>query len=254
KFRWVKLALELKESCKLAGVPSWEKVVWTWVRTYALDAASSKFPILNNPVRIWRTLRRRNLSTTPIKSSSNLNPEFAQRIGLVELNQSQLKPPKTEKEDHYRRLSETLIPGVLEILDRTAGASSIEIRFPFWDKRLVEFCLSLPPEQKRHQGWTRLVMRRAMSGILPEEVQWRVSKSNLSPSFYHNLLAFEQERLEEIFLKNPEIIQEYVNITALREAYSRYVSGEATGEDEQVIWKSASLALWLQRTGLTASG
>jgi hypothetical protein len=36
------------------------------------------------------------------------------------------------------------------------------MRYPFWDKRMIEFCLSLPPEQKIKKGWTRMIMRRAM--------------------------------------------------------------------------------------------
>ena len=37
----------------------------------------------------------------------------------------------------------------------------------------MEFCLALPAEQKIQRGWTRLIMRRALSGILPAEVHWR---------------------------------------------------------------------------------
>jgi asparagine synthase (glutamine-hydrolysing) len=96
-----------------------------------------------------------------------------------------------------------------------------------------------------------MVMRRAMAGILPEEVQWRGGKSNLAPSFNHGLLAFERERLEEVILKNPKVIEEYLDIIALREAYHRYVSREATEDDMQAIWRAVSLALWLQSTGLT---
>jgi len=44
-------------------------------------------------------------------------------------------------------------------------------------------------------------------GILPEEVQWRGAKSNMAPSFDHGLLAFERERLEEVILKDPGVIE-----------------------------------------------
>lgn len=94
-------------------------------------------------------------------------------------------------------------------------------------------------------------MRRAMAGILPKEVQWRGGKSNLTPSFNRGLLAFERERLEEVILKNSGLIEKYLDITALREAYHRFVCREATGDDEQAIWRAVSLVLWLQRTALT---
>ncbi|NJK41365.1 MAG: hypothetical protein HC934_08440 [Acaryochloridaceae cyanobacterium SU_2_1] len=40
----------------------------------------------------------------------------------------------------------------LEVMDRAAAPHGIELRFPFWDKRLVEFCVSLPAEQKMQQA------------------------------------------------------------------------------------------------------
>jgi asparagine synthase (glutamine-hydrolysing) len=139
----------------------------------------------------------------------------------------------------------------LEVADRAAAAFSLEPRYPFFDRRLVEFCLALPPEQKLHQGWTRVVMRRALSDILPEAIRWRGGKSNLSPNFDRGLLTFEQERLEEIILKNPQVIERYVDIAALRKAYHRYVSG-GTGDEVLTVWKAVTLALWLCRTGLTS--
>ena len=77
-----------------------------------------------------------------------------------------------------------LLPGwlrrVLEIIDRATAAFSIEPRYPFFDKRLVEFCLALPTNQKLYRGWTRIIMRRAMANILPEIVQWRVGKNDFA--------------------------------------------------------------------------
>ena len=37
------------------------------------------------------------------------------------------------------------------------------------------------------------IMRRAMSGILPREVQWRFEKSNLIANFNLKLLEFNRE-------------------------------------------------------------
>src|SRR5687768_18008169 len=41
----------------------------------------------------------------------------------------------------YRRLSDAGVPHTLEVLDRAGSAFALEPRFPFWDLRLVEFCL-----------------------------------------------------------------------------------------------------------------
>ncbi len=95
-----------------------------------------------------------------------------------------------------------------------------------------------------------MVMRRAMANILPAEVQWRGGKANLSQNFIRGLLAFERNRLEEMILNNPKVIEAYVDIAALREMYHRYVS-RGTIDDAMTVWKAVTLGLWLHYTGLT---
>lgn len=95
-------------------------------------------------------------------------------------------------------------------------------------------------------------MRRAMADILPVKVQWRTDKLNFLPNFSHGLLAFDRERLDEVILNGSGAIEEYVDITVLREAYHRFLSGESRERPEDVfaIWRVVSLALWLRYVGL----
>jgi asparagine synthase (glutamine-hydrolysing) len=52
-----------------------------------------------------------------------------------------------------------------------------DVRYPFVDRRLVEFCLSIPLEQLTRPGETRSLMRRALGGIVPERILNRRSKN-----------------------------------------------------------------------------
>lgn len=70
-----------------------------------------------------------------------------------------------------------------ERYDRVAGELGMEPRDPFMDVRLIQFCLSLPTPKLRTEGWPKLVLRRAMSGRLPESVIWRPGKEHLGPRF-----------------------------------------------------------------------
>lgn len=86
-----------------------------------------------------------------------------------------------------------------------------------------------------------------MQGILPEEVQWRLTKGNLSPNFYRGLLCFEKETLDEVILHDPSIIEDYVDISALRAAYKRYSSRPMqSNADALTVYCSVTLARWLQ--------
>lgn len=55
-------------------------------------------------------------------------------------------------------------------------AYSIEARVPFLDYRLVEYVLRLPPDFKIKDGVTKVLLRRAMKGTLPDLVSCRNDK------------------------------------------------------------------------------
>lgn len=56
------------------------------------------------------------------------------------------------------------------------SAHHVERRYPFLDKRLVEFCLAVPSRQHNH-GLNRRLIRRAMAGRMPERIWLRNDKS-----------------------------------------------------------------------------
>ena len=54
----------------------------------------------------------------------------------------------------------------------------VEYRFPLLDRRLLEFALSLPPEQFRRPGQNRWLMRHGLRCVLPPEVCRQRSKAD----------------------------------------------------------------------------
>jgi asparagine synthase (glutamine-hydrolysing) len=209
-------------------------------------------PLLPEPtLQIRRLLGGRPLPMGAAKTV--INPVFARRIGLAEraqtLRKNGSRPARNARGVHWRGLTSGLVPAALEMADRAAAAFSLEPRYPFFDRRLMEFCLALPPDQKLHQGWTRAVMRRAMANILPHEVQWRIGKADLSPNFQRRLLDFDRKLLDKVILRNPRVIEEYADVAALREAYHRYTS-QPTGEDAVLVYSAVILALWLCQADL----
>jgi asparagine synthase (glutamine-hydrolysing) len=139
---------------------------------------------------------------------------------------------------------------MLEVGAKTGAALSVEHRSPFFDRRLVEFCLALPPEQKLSRGRERVVMRRAMAGVLPEKVRWRKSKGNLTPGLVWSLLTFDRKRVEDAILKNPEGIERYADVDRLRQAYVR-CAYQGAAEDVIGVIQATALELWLRRTGFS---
>ena len=54
----------------------------------------------------------------------------------------------------------------------------IEYRFPLLDRRLLEFALSLPPDQFRRPGYNRWLMRHGLRRVLPPAVCWNRRKDD----------------------------------------------------------------------------
>ena len=49
-------------------------------------------------------------------------------------------------------------------------ATSLEVRVPLLDHRLVEFALNLPAELRMRPGKTKYLLRKAMRGRIPDEI------------------------------------------------------------------------------------
>ncbi len=124
-------------------------------------------------------------------AKSLLAPEFARRI-MIGRRRAQNKAHVAVRTDgacrDRRRLA--LHPYIIlgrERYDRVAAQQGIEPRDPFMDRRVVDFCLSMPPEQLQQNGWAKFVLRKAMAGLLPDGVRWRLGKQHVGGLFLTEL-------------------------------------------------------------------
>ncbi|GAB1545531.1 lasso peptide isopeptide bond-forming cyclase [Scytonema sp. NUACC21] len=214
-------------------------------------------PLLPQPVlSAWRLLRGQKQSLN--SKYSIIRRSFAKQIALKKRIQTltgfQSSQPLTERERHWNGLNAGVLTHGLEVSDHYAAAFSLELRHPYMDKRLIEFCLSLPPEQKFNKGWSRLVMRRAMNNVLPEQVQWRRGKSDMSASFVCGLLVLNREVLDEVMQNYLNSITEYVNTKDVHKIYKELISTSDIKPPESLIdvslWQVAMFALWLHHAQL----
>lgn len=58
----------------------------------------------------------------------------------------------------------------LQRVDRTAMFHTVEVRVPFLDVRLVEYCINIPAELRVKQGITKNILREAMKDRLPDYI------------------------------------------------------------------------------------
>ncbi len=68
----------------------------------------------------------------------------------------------------------------LEGAEHFGALLGVSVIHPYMDVRLVEYMMRLSAHQSCAKGWTRIVMRRAMLGIVPDEIRFRTSKGNMT--------------------------------------------------------------------------
>lgn len=72
---------------------------------------------------------------------------------------------------------------LLERKDRMSMGASLEVRVPFADHRLVEYVWNIPWEMKMYGGREKGILRKALEGILPNEILYR--KKSPYPKTHH---------------------------------------------------------------------
>ena len=255
--RWLRLVREAWQYAKSTG-ESPRGVVWSWVKGPLLS-----LPGISHLVSARRLVKE--FAAPSDTSSSDANgedPPVWKRALSDELIES-VRPhlqaeehdlmPTLQRKRHHKLLMRPVMKRVPDIWSHPASASSLEIRYPFFDKRLVEYCLAVPPGMKLKDGWSRYVMRRGMEGVLPKAIQWRRGKGNLSFALDHSMTTHERDLLEK--LGNAQIggVEDFVSPDFLREYVSKYLDGQVgTGESSGsglIVSRVLFLALWLRDLG-----
>jgi asparagine synthase (glutamine-hydrolysing) len=74
------------------------------------------------------------------------------------------------------------LPGdILTKVDRMSMAHSIEARVPLLDHKFVEFAATIPPELKLKGKTTKYIFKKALEGILPNEILYRPKRGFAIP-------------------------------------------------------------------------
>jgi asparagine synthase (glutamine-hydrolysing) len=160
---------------------------------------------------------------------------------------------KTLNTLHYRDLTYGVIQNIMEYDYHISSVFSIEMRYPYLDKRLIEFCYSLPAKMKVRNGWDKYIIRTSLEGILPKEIQWRSDKTNYANNFFENLFNLDKEKLGDILSANQEELKKYVDIEEIMEIYEEFKAGELYDKYKKgqfnsmmALWGVIILALWLK--------
>ncbi len=195
------------------------RAVWWLKRRYGLPAFEllrlyGFWPHVPAPLfRRWQQWRGRSQKELP-----PLSPRLA---AWMQQNGRESAPtPDSFAAAHFQGLTRGLWQWSLEFADVLDRLQGIESRMPFFDRRVIELNLRIPMALKFRQGWPRYILRVALEGVLPPEVQWRTTKSNIGFGFYQGLLRYERPRIQQL-LQGPSCLAPFVTAEAVQLLWSQ---------------------------------
>ena len=161
-----------------------------------------------------------------------IDSRVAEDMGLA----GRVKRFRTAEHSNGRRMAAQMInmltqhglPGLLRHGDRNSMRFSVESRVPFLTLDQVEFALSLPEHYLVSKtGETKHVFRRAMQGIVPDEILLRKDKIGFEPPEKEWLISIADQAREWLsedmkipFIRRGALLAEFEGVIAGRRPFS----------------------------------
>ena len=241
--RWFTLWKEAAAAAAVFEMSRWSVISPYLAHNRSIRRIRSRMASFSRPAAV------RGGGTTPISDLDLVSPELAARTDLK--SRADVIPwgrrgSHTEKDLHLAILSAPIQPYALEVLDRASAAAGISTRYPFYDRRLAEFCVSLESSEKLRDGMPRAILRDAMKDLLPEPVRLRRDKFDFSAQLHEGIARHISSIDRTVFRQNAGL-NDYVDMGAAHRSMERVKHGQALGVEYRQVWRLFVLARWLQR-------
>jgi asparagine synthase (glutamine-hydrolysing) len=191
----------------------------------------------------WRKRGLRNLS--PLPSWMDADADLRARIEEDTLARGEPGLGPESRRALWKNLNNVSTLSLLEAYRLNGRAMGVEVRAPFFDVRVAEFVLSIPPGLLHRHGYPKWLARIAMRGRLPDSVLWRKEKTVFSGVFHD---AWRKHRDQVASMLTGEILDRVPLVDGPR--LVRYLFND--GDDgytspTRSIYYLMALAVWLDR-------
>jgi asparagine synthase (glutamine-hydrolysing) len=138
-------------------------------------------------------------------------------------------------------IERTNLPALLRYEDKNSMVHSVETRLPFLDYRLVEFALSINSSLKIRDGWSKWLLRKSMSTVLPQRVAWRRDKLGFEAPERTWQLRLQADMLMTI--AKSSLLADMGNLNKLKRSFPSLPL--------RTQWRLFSVALWEKEFNLS---
>lgn len=149
-------------------------------------------------------------------------------------------PSEWGARDQFIEVNTVLPDSVLMKVDKMAMADGLEVRPPFLDHRLVEYCYSLPTNLKLRGFTTKWLLKHAMERRLPPGIAMRKKQGFSIPMKNWIRGELMDYTRDEIF--SSRLIAEHLDVTALDRFWNEHQ--QRRHNHSHLLWTLLNLSLW----------
>lgn len=170
-------------------------------------------------------------------------PEFRRQFGKAD---SVLGASSSISERQKTDLVLSSIPTLLRHEDRNSMAHSVESRLPFLDYELVEFAIRCSPSLKLRNGWSKWLLRNALTGTLPEKIRLRKTKLGFDTPDAEWVRLGLQNGHRGLWMGPKLRMERFVDAQSLGTECNKFLRKDAFALSSDLIFRALSLELWAQ--------
>ena len=160
------------------------------------------------------------------------------------------------QEARWRELTGARLGLCLDAEHRVSSAHDVEMRYPFLDRDLVEFALSLPRESWPSSANHYRLHREALGDLLPDEIRRRTTKARFSYVIAHRVTQ-ARERIKRLLYAGEWASERWIDRSRAQLVFEELMS-RAVPETDLLAWQgilaTAQLEAWLRTVFGYASG
>lgn len=163
-------------------------------------------------------------------------------------------PGESVEDQNMRRMSYLNITRFMRLLldrmDRMSMASSVELRVPFCDHRLIEYVFNIPWEMKTFDGREKSILRAAGRDLLPDSITQRVKSpypSTQDPSYAQELIT----EMARIAADDNAPIKPFLDANLVQAALNKKLGAVSLGHERQGMEIAIGLNTWMTEYNIT---
>jgi asparagine synthase (glutamine-hydrolysing) len=137
-----------------------------------------------------------------------------------------------------------LVDDMLHYFDRASMAHSLEVRVPFLDHKLVEYCATIPPGLKVRRLKTKYILKDVARGVIPDRVIDKPKVGFFSGAVDGWFKSQAERAVGDYLLQSTPKYSEFLDKAEVRRLIQQHSAAPAD-KDVQLLLSILMLEIWL---------